>query len=62
MIGHGYLFVKVVDRNGSMLFETSRLTTGAGQPEGTVDVPRSLQMCSPVQATWIDNPPACPVQ
>jgi hypothetical protein len=62
VIDHGYLFVKVVDRRGSMIFERSTLTTSNGSPEGTVGVPRDLQGCSPVIASWIDNPPPCPVR
>jgi hypothetical protein len=62
VIDHGYLFVKVVDRRGSMIFERSTLTTSNGSPEGTVGVPRDLQACSPVIASWIDNPPPCPVR
>lgn len=60
-VDHGYVFVKVVDRHGSMIFERSTLTTSNGSPQGTVDIPRNLQMCA-VMADWIDNPPPCPVK
>lgn len=54
-----YVFVKAVDRSGSLIFEwTTR--TNRGLPEGSVDVPSPLQGCSPV-ASWGNTPPPCPV-
>jgi hypothetical protein len=54
LLAHGDPYVKVVDSRGSRIFEWYYLP---GQ--GMVGVPRALQMCSPVSASWM-NPPLCP--
>jgi hypothetical protein len=54
-----YVFLKTVDRNGSLIFEWST-RTNRGLPEGSIDVPPPLQGCSPV-ASRGNTPPPCPV-
>lgn len=55
-----YHFVQVVNRRGKSIFENSFLTRD-GHFEGMVGVPRRLQMCSPVSASWM-NPLPCPAK